>query len=280
MVNLAANPPLPNSNVPSGFIWPGIIGREIIRKLSGEVKRHEHLTGQQGLADGSGTSDVMIYEVQLENGSWCLKTSSRRHYTDSDEGRMALNLLARKKLSLDNLLVDNTILLLQPESENSLWLWTVTPWLKTLRSIMSNAVEQNDEERLSKALEIFAQAAIKTMKLALEKSIILDLHPSNFALSKDETSFYYIDDDIGSGSNLPFIGYSILRRVEEYETWRRAITNYVLVLEDLLVKNLSRSDLERLDLIAALNQITLRSSLSESIRNHLVRILNSIAYTV
>ena len=67
-------PPLPDPNVPSGHIWPAPEGRDLVRMALAEKPQwRRDLVAQPGSREGSGKSDVLIYQA----GSWCLKTSRR-----------------------------------------------------------------------------------------------------------------------------------------------------------------------------------------------------------
>ena len=249
------DPPLPHFDVPSGFIWPAATGRDILRRLvaSADVTRREDLVAARGTSDGSASSDVIIYEA----GLWCLKTSARRRFTDIDEARAALLHLARRKILLGSLLPDRTVLCLRQAPDGAVWLWTVTPWLATLRAMMRYASEHEDELGLAAALGWFAKAAVRAMRLASRSGVALDVHPSNFALLRDEV--FYLDDDVREGSRLPAIGHALLRRVVEYERHEGAVAAYLDAVERELGEQLEASDLVRLDLDGELRGDSVRS---------------------
>ena len=80
------------------------------------------------------------------------------------------------------------------------------------------------------ALSYFARAAVQSLLLAARAGVVLDVHPSNFAVV--EGAIFYIDDDIALGEDIPSIGHAILQRVEEYEGASEALDAYLDVVED------------------------------------------------
>ena len=251
-----------------------VTGRELLRQISLDTATiRGDLVGRQGISEGSGTSDLFLYQA----GEWCLKTSGRRYFSSLDRGRDELLFLARKKVKLGTLRPPRTILVLQPEEEGEgCWLWTIMPWMQTLRGLMSRAVEEGNEGQLTAALEIYAWAAIRSLLGASRQGIMLDVHPSNFVLAEDQTSYFYIDDDIGSGNAIPAIGFALLRRVEEYSEWPVAIATYVEVLEQALSIWLKPRDVQVLDLTGAIQQTFIRSEKARLVREQLLQVVRRI----
>ncbi|MBX7221477.1 MAG: hypothetical protein K1Y36_16120 [Blastocatellia bacterium] len=270
MVEHEKIPPLPNSNVPSGFIWPVVTGRELLREIEiANIISRSDLVGKQGRLEGSGTTDLLLYQA----GSWCLKTSARRFFGDLDEGRLRLIDLARRKSRLGPLLPEKTVLCLQNDPAGGGWLWTITPWFQTLRGQMALAEAQDQPLLLAEALEIFARAVVRSLLLTARQEVVLDVHPSNFALGWDQVTYWYLDDDIGSGSKIPTIGYAILKRVEEYQRFPAAVETYVDALEQSLLLRLTQEDIEKLDFRASLEQVILRKPEVHQVQQRLLRIL-------
>lgn len=247
-------PPLPRADVPSGLVWPSANGREILQRIPiDDAILHTELTGRSGTADGSGRSDAYIYEA----GIWCLKTALRRRYLDADEARDALLQLVRHKILLGDLLVQNTVLTVQNGPTGDFWLWTITPWLTTLRGSMTHAVHRRDSAELQRCLVIFGELAVRSLLLAARSEVLLDVHPSNFASLRDRC--YYLDDDVARGSRLPAVGFALLRRVEEYADWPAATEAFINVVAAGMAEHLKQSDIERLDLRRALQDAIVRS---------------------
>jgi signal recognition particle receptor subunit beta len=214
-------PQAPDPDAPSGAIWPTPRGRETLRSLAGEpLRKRTDLVGRPSASNGSGTSDAFIYQA----GKWCLKTSLRRRYLDSVEAKSALLALVRSKLWLQAFLASETVLSLSADRKGVHWLWTVTPWLVTLREQMAHADAASDERALGRALGEFAKTAVASLALAVRSGVAMDVHPSNFA--RDGGRTVYLDDDIRKGNALPAIGYNLLQRVEEYEH-RRSRSKFI-----------------------------------------------------
>ena len=256
--------PMPSADVMTGFIWPATTGRDVVRRLpiSNAIFRDD-LIAQQGSRNGSGSSDMIIYKA----GDWCLKTSRRRRYKDVDEGRDALIQLARSKITLGNLLIADTVLILQQDLEKHYWLWTIAPWASTLRAHMAEADAAGDEESLGLALERFAIVAVQAMLLAASSGVALDINPSNFGIHQDRT--LYLDDDISSGSSIPAIGYALIQRVDEYAHHEAAINRYMETLQREISRRINGDKAKSLDLERAIEQTAARSAEAQDARKRL-----------
>lgn len=221
----AERPPRPTSRLPAGSIWPLEYGRQILRDLEQEtpVRLHE-VVGRQGREEGSGSSDLVVERV----GDWCWKTSPRRRYRSEDEGRLAAHGIVQRKLVIEELLPPKTALALVPDEEGGAWLWTISPWMTTLRRSLADAEASGDEEKIATALEAFGRVAMRSIDIAARRSLRIDLNPSNFGWYRGVLR--YLDDDLESGSNLPAFGHAILRRVEEYRSWPAAVERYIETL--------------------------------------------------
>ncbi len=266
-------PALPSTHVPLGFVWPAALGRGVLQELDGRaVRRRDDLVGRHGTSDGSGRSDALIFEA----GDLCLKTSLRRRFDDSEAGRAAMLHLARRKTLLGPLLPPRTVLCLQPESRSqAVWLWTVSPWVTTLRTWMTRAVEEGDEAALQVALEAFARAAVDALALAARAGVALDVHPSNFAVADGRV--VYLDDDVATGERLPAIGHVLLRRVEEYARFPQCVTAYLSALRTALGGQLAPEEIAQLGLRAAFLETTVRAEAALAARAFLVAAVESLA---
>ena len=259
------SPPLPRSAVPHGLIWPAATGRDLLRRVPLEDAEWRHdLTGPIGTQDGSGRSDTVIVEA----GFWCLKTSPRRAYPDCDSARAALAALARSKIRLGSLLAKNTVLTLEPDARGTYWMWTVSPWLTTLRASMTYAEKHRYLESLAESLLLFAEAALDSLKLALAREIQLDVHPSNFA--RLGARVFYVDDDIGSGARVPSIGHALLRRVEEYAAHPEIVEAYVAHVVERLRRDFTRQDIASLGLEEAFESAIVSTSVGQTARSRML----------
>ena len=248
-------PPFPDPNVPSGHIWPAPEGRDLVRMAVAEKPlRRGDLVAQPSSREGSGKSDVLIYEA----GPWCLKTSRRRCFSTEVHARMAIRELVQAKLRLGKMLPAKTVLSLQEDREHRFWLWTVTPWLTTLRARMTTAEEKGDDNALVEALGVFARTAVDAMLLAARQGVCLDVHPSNFAGAGEH--LWYLDDDITAAHRVPAIGYALLHRVEEYSHRPEIVDRYLSLLEEEISARVSKDDADRLQLEDAVEQVIVRST--------------------
>jgi hypothetical protein len=258
-------PPLPDPDVAIGLVWPAAAGREILRRVADEAPvLRSDLVGKHGVSDGSGSSDAIIYQA----GAWCLKTSLRRRFEDADQGRSALLHLARRKTMLGALCPPRTVLCLRPAEEGRAWLWTVAPWLTTLRTWMAQAETARDEGTLELALTAFAEAAVQALSLAARSGLVLDVHPSNFTLADGRIA--YLDDDIALGSRVPAIGHALLRRVDEYAAWPAATAAYVDTLHSSVTSALSPAELSGLGLPGAVEDAIVTTPAGREAQRRLV----------
>lgn len=258
--------PLPTHDVPTGFIWPASSGRDTLRTLDrSRIFLRDDLVGAQGTADGSGKSDTILCQA----GGYCLKTSERRHFTDSEAARTALVRAAREKASLSEIVVPDTVLVVQPCEDGTYWLWTVAPWLVTLRGQMTRAAEARDEEALASALSSFAKAAVDALLLAARTGIVLDVHPSNYGERDGRT--FYLDDDTATGSSFPQLGYALLKRVEEYGAFPNATEAYVTALERQISQRVGPAEADKVGLAGVFEQVLVHSPTGLAARERLVR---------
>ncbi|HET9953205.1 MAG TPA: ADP-ribosylation factor-like protein [Polyangiaceae bacterium] len=257
------HPPWPSNTLPSGFIWPGTRGRELLALDYGRAVRRDDLVGQSGANDGSGRSDAYVYRV----ADFCLKTSARRRFTDGDDARALLARTARSKVSLGELLLKDTVLALVP-SDGTFWLWTLTPWCQTLRSRMNAASAGEDENALGQALIEYSNAALTSLELARTRELVLDVHPSNFATT--EQGLVYLDDDVESGSVLMPIAHALLQRVTEYMRHPHAIAAYVGKLVEEIPLRFTRRSAAALGLRSLLESASVGSRPAEQARQSLL----------
>lgn len=257
--------PLPSPNVPTGFIWPANFGRDVIRGLDyASLVVRDDLRNQTGLSDGSGKSDTIICRV----GDHCMKTSERRRLPEIEAARASLVRAARTKIRLGDQVLPETVLVLQPDERGSHWLWTVTPWVTTLRSAMVEATAKEAEALLHAPLTAFASAAVHALFLAARQGIVLDVHPSNYGVR--EGRIFYLDDDVESGDSIPGIGFALLSRADEYAGYPDAIEAYVSALERACEERLTAEDVRKLGLRDALADAIVRTPGATAARDRLV----------
>lgn len=266
-------PPCPGPDVMSGFIWPAATGRDVLRSVqsAGDAVLRRDLVSQNGRAAGSGGSHLLLFEA----GMWCLKTSPRRRYADVDEARAALLRLARHKTALGSFLPPRTVLSLQTDSAGEHWLWTVCPWMTPLRTSMEHAHATQDDAALLQALCHYADAVVGSLCLAARRGVLLDIHPSNFAVVGDDV--YYIDDDIDDGTQVASFGHSVLQRVVEYEHHPTVMEHYMDGLVERMKASLNAQDVRACGLRASLRGFGARSATVSSAYQRLATFLEEVA---
>ena len=247
------HPPVPSVDLPTAFLWPPATARRLLRELAAEgsppVVRSD-LVARQGTAVGSGTSDAII----LQTARLCVKTSTRRGFWDAVDAQATMKLLAQRKMSLGDWLAPETALCVQPDADGRHYLWTIAPWMLTLREQAARALEGGDDGALGRALVGFADVALGAGALAIRRGVAVDVHPSNFGELGGRV--FYLDDDIGSARTIPTLGHSLLRRVDEYAGRAGPVARYVAHVGAGLVERLDPEEVRDLDLAGALEQAT------------------------
>ena len=257
-------PTLPSSQVRSFNIWPPASGRESLKLVPFErAEFRPELRLRKGKEDGSGKADTYVYRA----GTWCLKTSGGRCYSDEEHARAALVQLARRKVALGEQLPPHTVLVVQ-EGEHGFWLWTVSPWLRSLRFEMTEAEAIHSHASLSMSLCYYAQASVAALNVLRERHVVMDVHPSNFARVGQQ--LVYLDDDIMIADRIPTIGHAWLRRVDEYRSALDAVERYIAELEGQIQSRLTHEDVLALDLEAAVAETLVQSELAQEARERLL----------
>jgi hypothetical protein len=261
-------PPMPRADVGIGFIWPSATGRDILRRVmaAGPIVRRDDIVIQR-MKLGSGLTDEIIFQT----GGFSLKTSLSRRFADLDEGRTELLKLARKKMQTGRLVPDTAVLSIQPEEGGGAWLWSVMPWLQTLQSTMEEAAQQRDEARLTEALVSYAEGAAEALIVAARQRLILNVHPDNFARSKND--LYYIDDNISQGARIPDLGHAILQRCVDYAAFPSAVNSFITMFATYVGRSLNRKLMDELGMDDAFAEEALISPLARPAQEKLFRLL-------
>jgi hypothetical protein len=244
----------------------------VLRELDRERESSGEAFVEGGLASvsaGAGRSDVILVRV----GSLCLKTSVRRRFDDTDTARAALLRHARMKSMFGALVPHRVALCLHADEEGGVWLWSIGPWVMTLRHLMMSAVERDDEPALTEALAYFAEAAIEALLVNVCEGVVLDVHPSNFG--RDGGRSVYLDDDASLGGKNPAIGHALLRRVDEYARFPVAVGRYVELLLRLLPERFTPAQVRTLDLVRGLREAFVSTEPALAARRRLVDVLEA-----
>jgi signal recognition particle receptor subunit beta len=143
--------PFPNADVPTGFIWPAHTGRATLGKL-----------GRGGALADSIPIETSSVECVIEDH--VLTTSPAARFAEPDGARHALVRAARERTQLGSLLVNDTVLVVQPASDGMSWLWTVTPSVEPIEAWLA----KDDRET---RLETLAAAIVQAVVVSLRHSI-------------------------------------------------------------------------------------------------------------
>jgi len=230
------DPLLPDPDAPTDFIWPSSTGPAILRMLW-----TEHATRRNtvyGRRDGDRFSGAIVYQA----ANWCLKTSITRCFADIAEAREAFVTLVHRKQLLGDLRAPNTVLSLQTDFNGYTWVWTVTPWFATLHSLLEFTREQGDSEARTVLFNTYARAVATAVELAAKHNIVLDLHPSNFAV--DSGRLLYLDDDIRDGTRLGSLQTALIETIRPYG----AMEEYLSILDETVLRSLSHDDPHRCEI--------------------------------
>lgn len=104
-------PPMAAEHLPSGFIWPVVAGRELVRRLATRkpVRR----------ANGP----LATYDL----GDYVISTTVERRFAEVDDGRAELLRLARAQIAR-GATANGAVLVLAPDAAGEAhWIWTFTP---------------------------------------------------------------------------------------------------------------------------------------------------------
>jgi signal recognition particle receptor subunit beta len=257
-------PSLPSGEIPNGLVWPASEGRKTLKRVPvADAVLRSDLMGKRGPDGVVGGAERLVFEA----GIWCLKTTRRRRFPDADQARNELVRLAHVKLDLGLLRVPRTVLAVQKDLDGSFWLWTVSLWLATLRSQMSYAVETGDERSLGSVLEQYGRATLQGLRLWLDSGLVLDVSPDHFGALGGEA--FYLNDDVGKGSEMPQAGLAILRCFDEYADYSSALETYGASLLKG-IESFRPGDLELLDLTRGIETTTVASAAGERAKQQLL----------
>ncbi|AKU90096.1 hypothetical protein [Vulgatibacter incomptus] len=258
-------PPLPGVGIPPDQLWPGPEAVPILACARSSPHRPRwDLVGRRGKEDGSGGTDVFVVEAE----GWCLKTSMRRRFPKRHDAQEAMRVLGDSKRRLGAWMPSHSALAVSEGHGGDWWLWTICPWLTTLRTRMTAAESLGDEAALGAVLGVYAEAATASLRMALAQHVVLDVHPSNFGFGGP--ALHYLDDHIAVGSSLPGIGHALLQRIEEYAELPGAIVRYLALLERALL-TLSPIERAQIGLAEAFEQTLAQSEGAQRAKERLVR---------
>lgn len=103
-------PPTAAEQLPSGFIWPVVAGRELVRQILGRTP-----TRRDGLP--------FTYDL----GDYTLSTSSERRFNEVDDARAELLRLARAQVARGAAQPRVVLVLAPDDTRGGHWIWTIAP---------------------------------------------------------------------------------------------------------------------------------------------------------
>lgn len=156
--------PLPTAAVPTGFVWPAHTGRGILRDLA----LTDHV-------------EVDAFGASRTYGDHVFSTSLDDHFADVEAARQALVRAARERTQLGPLLLDDTVLVVQPTPMGDAWLWMVTPRTEPLREWLSS-------HRASRT-EAVGTAVANAASVILEHGLALSPRLAAFRVQSDSVRY-------------------------------------------------------------------------------------------
>jgi hypothetical protein len=158
----ATSAPLPTPGVPTGYVWPAHTGRNTLQSLAAAGLKASVPVDPEG-------------SVRHTAGEHVLWTSKRWCFADVEAARQALVRAARERSQLGSLLVPDTVLVLQPSSNDASWLWGVAPILPTVVQRLEEAPEEQES-----VLRRFGRGIVEALRIAFRHNVFLDGAPTSF----------------------------------------------------------------------------------------------------
>jgi hypothetical protein len=103
-------PPTAAEHLPSGFIWPVVAGRELVRQI---------------LSRTATRRDGRPFTYDL--GDYTLSTSSERRFSEVDDARAELLRLARAQVARGATQPRVVLVLAPDDHRGGHWIWTIAP---------------------------------------------------------------------------------------------------------------------------------------------------------
>lgn len=165
-------PVLPSPQVPPGHVWPAHTGRALLESIAGK-------TPSSSVVDGD--------RITVRVGDYVLSTSQRLRFHEGETARMAIVRAARERSQLGELLPPDTVLVLQPASDDSCWLWTIRRAMESCERALESDASVPDR---------LGRATAELLRIAVRNQFALDLSTRSFAI--DDTVRYVGDLDSGT----------------------------------------------------------------------------------
>ncbi len=262
-------PPLPGSQPDKEIVSPAWMASLLVDEQFLETPP----TLRADLMQPSDLGQRWIYQA----GKYCLKTSRRLCFDDPAAANAYLESYLHEHAALGELYPDHTFFVLTPDEQGRFWLWALAPWLVTLEMELADAVNQNDEVALAAGLCKFAEAVQRSLQLALQKHLLLNVHPANFASMYAGGPLVYVADEIGHGTRLPDIGQALFACATEFAEWPQALNVYRDLLGVGISHRFSREQVRQLDLLRAVSEVPLETEAMRATQAQLVARIQACA---
>ncbi len=236
-------PPLPRADARTGYVWPALTAREVLRDLEATeaaARSHSPDRSLPAVADGSG--------VACRVGGFWVRASNRR-FAEPEEARTELIRLARARSLMGDQQLPGTVLAVQADGDRGWRLWTVRRMVATLESEIEQGLRLGDSA-VARVLSHCARIAVDAILLASREHIVMSLSLADHALVNERT--YYIGHEIGFGSTLPGLGEAIVEPMARAARFADACAAYVDRLETAMRTRLTPVDVERTGLARSL----------------------------
>ena len=240
-------PPAPD--VPPGHVWPVPAGRGVLKALAAAAAPRVVLE-----SDGVRT---------LHHAGPFLLTADR--FPDQDAALAALLARARQWQPLTPLLPKGLAFAVDSEPDGAVHLWRVALQLPPLAEHLAGL----DITARMRLLEAHAHTLGQALALCRRKQLVLDLHPSAYAVEYGRV--VYVRDHLAHGDALPDVGPALLALVEQLAD-DPSIDAHI----DALARELATLvDIESTDLglIAALEAATPVTPIAQDARTRLLSAL-------
>lgn len=176
-------PPFPDEEVASGSVWPGTTGRTLLRSVARAL-------AESGVERVPSTDAIVV-----RAGRFRLGTSPSRRYRDPAEARAALLDEARGRVRIGALQAPEAALVLASGDDGATWLWSVSPWVSSLRSDIELADAKSDDAKSVAAARWHGRAAAEAIVVGLRERVGLPLDAEQFGVVADRV--VYLGDRIG-----------------------------------------------------------------------------------
>jgi len=168
------------------------------------------LVAVQGARSGSGRSDGEFWEAP----GWFLKTRATRHFADPTAALAALDDLDQLRRPLGPLVPARSTLLVWEHGDGRWRIWTLAPFLDTLRTRLDRAAAAGDWDQFGRALTAFATGLGETVEASVVHGRGLDANPANFAIQG--ARLRYLDDDVTLTHDALGVEDAFVTRFREY----------------------------------------------------------------